>query len=167
MNISLQNIDALNAVLTAEIVPADYEENVKKAIKEFSKKASMPGFRPGKVPAGLVKKQYGTSILAEEVNKLLQENLYNYIRENKVNMLGEPLPTADNDKVELVEGGTFTFKFELALAPEFKVELSKDDKIAYYNVEVADEMVNSQVEMYRQRGGSYDKVESYDDNDMV
>ena len=80
MNISLQNIDALNAVLTAEIVPADYEENVKKAIKEFSKKASMPGFRPGKVPAGLVKKQYGTSILAEEVNKLLQENLYNYIR---------------------------------------------------------------------------------------
>ena len=167
MNISLQNIDALNAVLTAEIVPADYEENVKKAIKEFCKKASMPGFRPGKVPAGLVKKQYGTSILAEEVNKILQEKLYGYIRENKVNMLGEPLPTADNDQVDLVEGGTFTFKFELALAPEFKVELSKDDKIAYYNVTVADEMVNSQVDMYRQRGGSYDKVESYQDNDMI
>ena len=167
MNISLQNIDALNAVLTAEIVPADYEENVKKAIKEFCKKASMPGFRPGKVPAGLVKKQYGTSILAEEVNKLLQEKLYGYIRENKVNMLGEPMPTAANDAVNLVEGGTFKFEFELALAPEFNVELSKDDKIAYYNVTVADEMVNSQVEMYRQRGGSYDKVDSYQDNDMI
>lgn len=167
MNISLQNIDALNAVLTAEIVPADYEENVKKAIKEFSKKASMPGFRPGKVPAGLVKKQYGTSILAEEVNKLLQENLYNYIRENKVNMLGEPLPTADNDKVELVEGDTFTFKFELALAPEFKVELSKDDKIAYYNIAVDDKLVDQQIEAFASRAGSYQKVDEYQDNDML
>ena len=104
MNITLENIDAVNAVITAEIAPADYEEKVKKAIKDFRKKVNMPGFRRGMVPEGLVKKQYGPSILGEEVNKLLQEGLYNYIRENKVNMLGEPLPNDDNNDIELVEG---------------------------------------------------------------
>ena len=127
----------------------------------------MPGFRPGMVPVGLVKKQFGVSILAEEVNKILQEGLFSYISENKVNMLGEPLPTADNDNVSLVEGESFTFKFELAIAPEFEVALSKDDKINYYNVEVTDEMVENQINMYRQRGGNYEKVDSYEDNDMI
>ena len=119
------------------------------------------------MPAGLVKKQYGQSILAEEVNKLLQENLYNYIRDNKVNMLGEPLSTEANNSIDLVDGGTFTFTFDLALAPEFKVELSKKDKVDYYKVEVSDEMVNNQVQMYRQRGGKYEKVGDYEENDMV
>ena len=167
MNITLQNIDAVNAVITAEITPADYEEKVNKAIKDFRKKAKFPGFRPGMVPAGLIKKQYGLSILAEEVNKTLQEGLYNYIRENKINMLGEPLPTEANNEVNLVEGGTFTFTFDLAIAPEFKAELTKKDKIAYYDVTVSDEMVNSQIDMYRQRGGQYVKVDSYQDNDMI
>jgi len=167
MNISLQKADELNATITAVIEPADYEENVAKAIKDFSKKASMPGFRPGKVPAGLIKKQYGQSILAEEVNKLLQDNLYNYIRDNKVNMLGEPLPTDANNNIELVDGNTFTFTFDLAIAPEFKVELSKKDKVDFYHVKVSDEMIDNQVQMYRQRGGNYEKVDSYEDNDMV
>ncbi len=167
MNITLENIDAVNAVITAEIVPADYEERVKKAIKDFRKKANMPGFRPGMVPEGLIKKQYGTSILAEEVNKLLQESLYNYIRENKINMLGEPLPTEDNNNINLFEYNTFTFKFELAIAPEIEVSLTKKDKVDYYNVIVTDEMVNNQVQIYRQRGGSYQQVDSYQDNDML
>ena len=167
MNISLQNTDKLNAVLTAVVEPADYEGNVAKAIKDFSKKANMPGFRPGKVPAALIKKQYGKSIIAEEVNKVLQESLYNYIRENKVNMLGEPLPMVENNGINIAEGETFTFKFEIALAPEFEVELTSEDKLNYYNVEVPEDMVENQIMMYRQRGGSYDKVESYQDNDMV
>lgn len=167
MNISLQKADELNATITAVIEPADYEENVAKAIKDFSKKASMPGFRPGKVPAGLIKKQYGQSILAEEVNKLLQDKLYNYIRDNKVNMLGEPLANEANNNIELVDGNTFTFAFDLALAPEFKLELSKKDKVDFYHVKVSDEMVDNQVQMYRQRGGNYEKVDSYEDNDMV
>ena len=91
MNITLDKIDAVNAVVTAEITPEDYQDKVKKAIKDFRKNANMPGFRKGMVPEGLIKKQYGLSILAEEVNKVLQESLYNYIRDNKVNMLGEPL----------------------------------------------------------------------------
>lgn len=127
----------------------------------------MPGFRPGKVPAALIKKQYGKSIIAEEVNKVLQESLYNYIRENKVNMLGEPLPMVENNGINIAEGETFTFKFEIALAPEFEVELTSEDKLNYYNVEVPEDMVENQIMMYRQRGGSYDKVESYQDNDMV
>ena len=127
----------------------------------------MPGFRPGMVPVGLIKKQFGVSILAEEVNKILQDGLFNYIRENKINMLSEPLPTEENNNVDLKEGESFTFKFELAIAPEFEVKLTKKDKVDYYNVEVTDQMVDNQVDMYRQRGGKYDQVDSYEDNDMV
>ena len=167
MKISVENIDKVNAVMTAVVEPADYTEKYEKAVKEAKKKINMPGFRPGMVPVGLVKKQFGVSILAEEVNKLLQDGLFGYIRENKINMLGEPLPIEENNNVDLKEGESFTFKFELAIAPEFKVELSKADTIDYYHVEVSDQMVENQVDMYRQRGGKYDKVDSYEDNDMV
>ena len=167
MNISVENIDKVNAVMTAVVEPADYTEKYEKAIKDAKKKMNMPGFRPGMVPVGLIKKQFGVSILAEEVNKILQDGLFNYIRENKINMLGEPLPTEENNNVDLKEGESFTFKFELAIAPEFEVKLTKKDKVDYYNVEVTDQMVDNQVDMYRQRGGKYDQVESYEDNDMV
>jgi len=170
MNITLNNIDKVNAEITAVIEPADYTEKYNKALKDAKKKINMPGFRPGMVPVGLIKKQFGVSILAEEVNKILQEALFGYIRDNKVNMLGEPLPTEENNNVELVEGGTFTFKFDLAIAPEFKAELGKDDKVPYYNVEVSDEMVENQINAYRQQGGSYKALtadEAYQDNDMI
>lgn len=167
MNISVENIDKVNAVITAVVEPADYTEKYEKAVKDTKKKINMPGFRPGMVPTGLIKKQFGVSILADEVNKILQEGLFSYIRENKINMLGEPLPTEENNNVDLKEGESFTFKFELAIAPEFKVELGKDDKVDFYNVEVTDQMVENQVDMYRQRGGNYEKVDSYEDNDMV
>lgn len=167
MNISLQNIDKVNAQITAVVEPADYQEKVANAIKEFRKKANMPGFRRGMVPVGLIKKRFGKSILADELNRILQDSLFGYIRDNKINMLGEPLPCEVNNEVDFVDGHSFTFMFDIALAPEFNVELSKDDKIAHYNIEVADDMVNRQVEIYRQRGGKYDKVESYQDNDMI
>ena len=167
MNISIKNIDKVNAEVTVVIEPADYTENYAKAVKDAKKKLNMPGFRPGMVPTGLIKKQFGPSILAEEVNRLLSDKLFSYIQENKVQMLGSPLPQEVNNQVELVEGGTFTFKFDLAIAPEFDATLSKKDKISYYNVEVSDEMIDRQIEMYRQRGGKYDKVDSYEDNDMV
>ena len=167
MNISVENIDKVNAVMTAVVEPADYTEKYEKAIKDAKKKMNMPGFRPGMVPVGLIKKQFGVSILAEEVNKILQDGLFSYIRENKINMLGEPLPTEENNNVDLKEGESFTFKFELAIAPEFEVKLTKKDKVDYYNVEVTDQMVDNQVDMYRQRGGKYDQVDSYEDNDMV
>ena len=167
MKITLQTADKINGVLTAVVLPEDYQEQVKKEIKDIRKKAEWPGFRKGFVPEGLIRKKYGTAILADEINKLLQEKLYEYIRENKINMLGELMPKEGNDKIELVDGNEMTFTFDIAIAPEFDVELSNKDKVPYYNVTVSDEVVNSQVEMYRQRGGSYEKMEEYLDNDMV
>ena len=166
MNITLENIDKLNGVLTAVVEPADYQDEYAKQLKDFRKKAKEPGFRPGMVPVGLLKKKYGKEIMADVVNNILQEKLFAYIRDNKVNMLGDPLPMPQ-DPISLNEGESFTFKFELALAPEFKAELGADDKLPYYDVEVSDEMVQRQVEMYQQRGGSYEKVREYQDNDML
>lgn len=167
MNISLNKTDDLNGTITVVIEPADYTDKVAKEIKNFSKKANMPGFRVGKVPASLIKKQYGNQILGDVVDKILQESLSNYIQTEKIEMLGDPIPNKEQTQAEIAEGNTFTIAFDIAIAPKFEVELSKDDKVAYYNVEVSDELVGKQVDMYRQRGGSYDKVESYEDNDML
>ena len=165
MNISLQNVNNVSAVLTAQIEKADYQEKVEKALKNIRQKVNMPGFRQGHVPASLVKKQYGVSVLLEEVDKLLQEKVGEYIRENKVNMLGTPLPKENNVNFETDEN--FEFSFEIALAPEFNIELNKEDNVDYLNIEVTDEMVNSQVTMYTQRTAKYDKVEEYQEKDML
>ena len=167
MKVEFKEIDKVNGELTVVIEPTDYQEKVQKSIKEYAKKAKMPGFRPGMVPQGLIKKQYGVSILAEEVNKIMQQGLFDHIKENKINMLGDPISKEENNDIELVDGNTFTFGFELALAPEIKVSLSKRNKIEYNKVLVQDEMIKAQMDMYRQRGGSYEKVDSYQDNDMI
>ena len=166
MNISLQNVDKVSAKLTVQLEKADYQEKVEKALKTFRQKANMPGFRPGMVPMGIIKKQYGTAVKAEEVNKLLQEKVYEYLRENKVNMLGEPLPV-ENQSIDIVAQDDIEFVFDIALAPEFEVALGSNDTIPYYNVDVNDELVERQVSMYTQRAGKYEKVDSYQDNDML
>ena len=165
MNISLQNVDKVSAVLTVQIEKADYQEKVEKALKTLRKRVNMPGFRPGMVPMSLVKKQYGTSVLVEEVDKLMQEKVNEYIRENKVDMLGAPLPKESN--ADFVNDENFEFAFDIALAPEFTVDLSADDTIDYYDINVTDEMVDQQVKMYTQRTAKYEKVEDYQDNDLL
>lgn len=168
MNVSLQNIDKVSALLTVKLEKADYQERVDKALKHLRQKAQMPGFRPGMVPMGLVKKMYGKSVLAEEVNKLLSETVYKYIQDNKVNILGEPLP--NEEKQPAIDFDTmeeFEFLFDIALAPEFKVEVNKDDKVDYYDIKVTDEMVNNQVKAYTQRNGKYEQVETYAENDLL
>lgn len=165
MNISLQNVDSVSAVLTVQIEKADYQEKVEKALKTLRQKVNMPGFRKGMVPAGLIKKQYGVSVLAEEIDKLLQEKVFEYIRENKVNMLGTPLPKENQVNFETEEN--FEFSFDIALAPEFNVELSANDSVDYYDINVTDEMVDQQVKMYTQRTAKYEKVEDYQNNDML
>ena len=145
MNVSLQNIDKVSAQLTVKLEKADYQEKVDKSLKSFRQKAQMPGFRKGMVPMSLVKKMYGKSVIAEEVNKVLQEAVYNYIKENKVNMLGEPLP--NEEKQQVIDFDTmeeFEFVFDIALAPEFKAEVSAKDKVDYYTIEVSDEMIENQ-----------------------
>ena len=165
MNISLQNVDKVSAVLTVQIEKADYQEKVEKALKTLRQRVNMPGFRKGMVPMSLVKKQFGTSVLVEEVDKLMQEKVNEYIRENKVNMLGTPLPK--ENAVDFATEENFEFSFDIALAPEFNVELSANDTVDYFDITVADEMVEQQVKMYAQRNAKYDKVDGYQDGDML
>ena len=168
MNITFENVDKVSALLTLNIEKADYEEKVKSALKDFSKKASLPGFRPGKVPASLIQKRFGTEIKAEEINKLLSEEINKYIRENKINMLAEPLPNEEKTpKMDFETQDDFTFAFDIALAPEFDAKLSKKDKLTYYDIKVDDALVDQQVQSFCNRGGQHVKVESYEAHDMV
>ena len=168
MNVSFQNIDKVSGLLTVKLEKADYQEKVDKSLKTFRQKAQIPGFRKGMVPMSLVKKMYGKSVIAEEVNKLLSEKVYDYIKSNNVNMLGEPLP--NEEKQQVIDFDTmeeFEFVFDIALAPEFKAEVSNTDKVDYYTIEVTDERVENQVKAYTQRNGKYDQVSAYEDNDML
>lgn len=165
MNISLQNVDKVSAVLTVQIEKADYQDKVEKTLKKLRQNVNMPGFRKGMVPMTLLKKQYGTSVLVEEVDKLMQEKVNEYIRENKVDMLGAPLPKESN--VDFANDENFEFSFDIALAPEFTVDLSAADTIDYYDINVTDEMVDQQVKLYTQRTAKYEKVEDYQDNDLL
>ncbi len=168
MNISLENIDKVSALLTIKMEKADYAEKVEKSLKDYRKKANIPGFRPGQAPLGLLKKRFGREVAAEEVNKLLGEKLYAYIKENNLNVLGEPLPTEGRQQdIDFDTMDSFEFVFDLALAPEFEVTVSGDDTIDYYNITVDDKMIDGQVKMYAQRAGGYDKVDVYESNDMV
>ena len=164
----MQNVDKVSALLTVNIEKADYQEKVEKVLKKYRQQANVPGFRKGMVPMSLIKKQFGKSVMAEEVDKLMQEKVNEYIRENKVNMLGMPLP--NEEKMQVIDFDTqenFEFVFDIALAPEFNVEITEQDTLDFYTIAVSDEMVNSQVDMYAQRAAKYEKVEEYQDRDMI
>ena len=168
MKITFENVDKVSALLTVNIEKADYEDKVKKALKDFSHKASLPGFRPGKVPASLIQKRFGTELKAEEINKLLSEEVNKYIRENKVNMLAEPLPNEEKTPaMDFETQDAFTFAFDIALAPEFDAKLTKKDKLTYYDIKVDDALVDQQVQSFCNRGGQHVKAESYEPRDMV
>jgi trigger factor len=168
MNISKENIDALNAIITLDIEKADYEPKVDEVLKNYRKRATLPGFRPGKVPAGMIKKMYGKAVLVEEVNKLVGESLMNYIKDNELDILGEPLPS---DKMETIdfdkEVDTIQFKFDIALAPEVSLEINEKIKVPYYTINITDEMVESQVKMITSRFGTREKVEVVGGNAML
>ena len=168
MNVSLKNIDAVSGIVKLEIVKADYAEQVEKSLRNFRQKANVPGFRKGMVPMGMVKKMYGKHVLAEEVNKLVSENLFNYIRDNKLNILGEPMPNeTEQQPINFDTQEDFEFCFDVALAPEIKIELSKNDKLPYYQVAIDEEMMNQQVDAYTANFGAYDQVEEVEEKDMV
>ena len=168
MNIVRKDIDSVNATITISIEKADYSEKVEKKLHEYRKKANVPGFRPGMVPVGLMKKMYGKSILAEEINKMLSDELYKYIRENNINILGEPLPNVTEQKeIDFSTEENFDFVFDLGLSPEFEVELSKKDKIKYYQITPSDEMIENQVKSHTSRFGRYIQEEAVEEKDMV
>lgn len=168
MNVSLKNTDATRGVLTLEIVKADYAEQVEKNLRGIRQKANFPGFRKGMVPMGMVKKMFGKSALAEEVNKLISENITAYIRDNHLHILGEPLPSeTEQTKVDFDTQEDFEFCFDVALAPEINIELSKADKLPYYQIKIDDEMVDKQLEAYQANFGTYKEVEEVEEKDLV
>lgn len=162
MNISFENPDKINGLMTITVEEADYREEVEKTLKDYRKRANIPGFRPGQVPMGLLKRQYGTQIKMDVVNKLLGENLQKYIVDNKIQVLGQPMASEKQGAVDLEKEAPYTFMFDLAIAPEFKAALSGKDKIDFYEIEVDDKLIDQQVEMYQNRAGHYDKAEDFD-----
>jgi trigger factor len=167
MNIQFECADKINGLMTITIEKADYEEKVNKTLKDYRKKAQIPGFRPGMVPMGLIKKQYGTAAKVDEVNRLLGEKLYEYIRENNINMLGEPLPSEQQKPLNMEGDETLEFVFDIAVAPEFKAELSSKDKIDYYDITVDDKLIDQQVDMYAQQAGEMVEVQEWSGNDTL
>ncbi|MGP1452149.1 MAG: trigger factor [Segatella oris] len=167
MNISFENPDKVNGLLTITVEEADYQASVEKTLKDYRKKANYPGFRPGMVPMGLIKKQFGASAKMDAINKLIGEQIYKYMQDNKIQMLGEPLPSEKQEAQDLEKLAPYTFAFDIAVAPEFKIELNGHNKIDHYTITVDDALIDRQVDMFASRSGSYEKAESYEDNDML
>ena len=167
MNIVFENPDKINGLMTITVEEADFKDNVEKTLKDYRKRANVPGFRPGKVPMSLIKRQIGASAKIDAVNKVVGEQLYKYIQDNKIQMLGEPLPSEQQVPVDLEQDGPYTFKFDIAVAPEFKIELTNKDKVNYYTIDVDDKLIDQQVDMYASRSGKYEKVEDFEGNDML
>ena len=168
MNISRENINDVNAVLKVLIEKADYEKPVEDTLKDYRKKATVPGFRPGKVPAGLIKKRFGKAALVEEVNKQLSHNLSKYIVEEKLQILGEPLPNNEQQKdIDWDSDENFEFIFDIALAPKVDVTLDKEMELPYYTIKVSDEMIDKQVERIKTQLGENVEAEEVNEKGLV
>ncbi len=165
MKIDYAKVNDVIGEITMVVEESDYADKVKKQLKEIGKKHAEPGFRPGHVPAGLIEKKYGKAVKYDEINKLVGEAIFDYIKENKINVLGNPIPdkaNAINDDVK-----EFTLKFKVGVAPEFEVKIDKDLHIPYYNIEVTDEMVDRQDEALRRRFGKQEPGEEVDATALV
>lgn len=158
----------LQAVLTLTVEPADYQEKVQKDLKQIRQKANIPGFRPGMVPMGMVKKMYGKGVLADVLNKVVGEQLSKYIDDNNLKVLGDPLPNNElTPEMDLDNQDTFTFAFDIAVAPEFDAKLNGHNKLTQYVITVTDEMVDKQVNSYAERFGDYVDADEVKDGDML
>lgn len=167
MNIVRKDLDSTNAQVVISVEKADYAENVEKKLRDYKKKANIPGFRPGNVPMGLMYKMFGKSVMAEEVNNIISDNLYNFIRENNIQILGEPIPSENQESIDFENNENFEFSFDLGIAPEFDVEFSDKDQVKYYNITVSDEMIENQVKSYTGRYGRYVQEEIVEEKDVV
>lgn len=168
MNITRENIDDLNAVLKVRIEKADYEEKTETVLKDYRKKATIKGFRPGMVPIGLVKKMYGKAVQFEEINKLVSESITKYLTDEKLEVLGDPIPKADeNDKIDFETQEEFTFTFELGLTPAFEIDLTKKNKLTYYDMTVDEKMLNDYIDNNRRRFGEFKIVDAAAEKDLL
>jgi trigger factor len=168
MNVIQENVDELNAVVRIEFSPADYQPKIDEQLKDYGRKVQMPGFRPGKVPAGMVRKMYGKTILVEQLNKLTSDTLFNFIRENQLNVLGNPLPKPENDAAfDLDNPGDIKLAFEVGLAPNFDLDVSSNHRFNMYKLKLDDSYVNDIIEDYRKRLGEPEDVETSTNEDTI
>ncbi|WP_439182061.1 trigger factor [Carboxylicivirga taeanensis] len=167
MNISKENIDALNAVIKLTVEKEDYASRVDNVLKDYRKRVNMPGFRAGKVPMGVVKKMYGKAVIADEVNKLVSEKIHNFIVDEKLDLLGEPLPSESQELIDFDNAENFEFAFDVALAPEVDIKLTKREKLPFYKVTISDEMFNQQKDSITGRFGKSEVVEAVTEKALV
>ena len=168
MNISKKDIDQNNAVITISVTKQDYAEKVEKSLRDYRKKANMPGFRPGNVPIGLIKKMYGKAVLAEEINNLVSQGLADFIEENNLPILGQPLPNEEDPaEFDFETQESFDFHFDVGLAPEFEVEFNRFSSVPFYDITVSEEMIENQIKSYTSRFGKYEQVDMVEAKDMV
>lgn len=167
MNVSKNNLDSVNARLTVNVEPADYEEKVAKAIKDYRKKATMPGFRQGMVPEGLIRSKFGKAFLADEVEKIVSDAIYNYLKDNNINIFGEPLPAEDSKQNDFEDGNSFEFVFDLGLSPAPTFFPGKSDNLDYYTINVDKDLIDKQSEAFRGRFGTYVKAEVTEETDVL
>lgn len=168
MNVIREDVNAMSALLRVQIAPADYQSKVNSALEKYRKQVKVPGFRPGKVPMGMIQKQYGRALLAEELNKMVSDSLFGYVNENKIEILGNPIPKDDIQvKGDFNNPGDFEFTYEIGLAPEVKVTLSSKDKFDYTKVKIDDELINKQIDDLLRRYGKLVASEKVADKDMI
>ena len=168
MNVSLLNNDTVSSIVKLEIEKNDYEAQVEQKLRQLRQKANMPGFRKGMVPFGLVKKMYGKSVLAEEINTLVSEKLLNYIRENNMRILGEPMPNeTEQQPIDFDVQENFDFYFDLAMAPEFTLKFNKRDRLTRHTIIVEEAMINAQISSYCKNFATYDQADEITEEDLV
>jgi trigger factor len=168
MNITKENIDDLNATLKIQVNKVDYEGDVEKVLRDYRKKANIKGFRPGMVPIGLIKKMYGRAVMIDEINKVVTDNIQKYLTDEKIEILGDPLPrTDDQEKIDFDTQESFTFSFDLGLAPAFDIKLSNKNKVPYYEIDADEKMKNDYIENYTRKYGKFEKADLSEEKDML
>ncbi len=168
MNVTREDVNAMSAILKVQVAPTDYQSKVNNALEKQRKQAKIPGFRPGKVPMGLIQKQYGKAVLADEMNKVVNEALYSYINENKISILGNPIPKDGAEvKGDFNNPGDFEFFFEIGLSPEINLNLSNKSKFDYLKVNIDADLIDKQMDDLRRRYGKLIASDQVGEKDLI
>lgn len=167
MKVSFENPDKINGLLTITVEDDDYKTEVEKTLKEYRKTANVPGFRPGQVPMGMIRRRFGSAVKMDAINKVLGDELQKYIADNNIAMLGEPLASEKQQPQDLEKDGPYTFMFDIAVAPEFDIKLDANDTVDYYEIAADDALIDSQVEMFASRMGQNVEADHYEDGDVL
>ena len=167
MKVSFENPDKINGLLTITVEDDDYKAEVEKTLKEYRKTANVPGFRPGQVPMGMIRRRFGSAVKMDAINKVLGDELQKYIADNNIAMLGEPLASEKQQPQDLEKDGPYTFMFDIAVAPEFDIKLDANDTVDYYEIAADDTLIDSQVEMFASRMGQNVEADHYEDGEIL